>query len=72
MVEIRVEHKPKRKIWPLILGLLAAALLVWGLMATLDNDRDDMDAAQLQQSSLIHLNDLAAPAVDLAGLARAA
>jgi hypothetical protein len=72
MAEIRVEHKPKRKIWPLILGLLAAALLVWGLMATLDNDRDDMDAAQLQQSSLIHLNDLAAPAVDLAGLARAA
>lgn len=72
MAEIRVERKPKRKIWPLILGLLVAALLVWGLMATLDNDRDDMDAAELEQSSLVPVslvapvNDLAAPAPDLA------
>lgn len=72
MAEIRVERKPKRKIWPLILGLLVAALLVWGLMATLNNERNDMDAAQLQQSSLIPssliapINDLAAPATDLA------
>lgn len=66
MAEIRVERKPKRKIWPLILGLLVAALLVWGLLATMDNDRDDVDAAQVQQSSLIQPDDLAAPAVDLA------
>ena len=72
MAEIRVERKPKRNIWPLLLGLLVAALLVWGLMAALDNDRDEPDAAQLQQSSLIPvslaapINDLAAPAVDLA------
>ena len=66
MAEIRVERKPKRKIWPLLLGLLVAALLVWGLMATMDNDRDETDAAQLQQSSLIQPNHLAAPAVDLA------
>ena len=72
MAEIRIEHKPKRKIWPLILGLLVAALLVWGLMVTLNNDRDDkMDAAQLQQSRLVPVslaapsNDLAAPAIDL-------
>ena len=66
MAEIRVERKPKRKIWPLLLGLLVAALLVWGLMATMDNDRDETDAAQLQQSSLIKPNHTAAPAVDLA------
>jgi len=78
MAEIRVERKPKRKIWPLILGLLVAALLVWGLMAAMDNDRDDdMEAAELQQSSLVPVSleapahDLAAPALDL-DLARAA
>ena len=72
MAEIRVERKPKRKIWPLILGLLVAALLVWGLMAAMDNDRDDMDSAELQQSSLVPVSleapahDLAVPALDLA------
>lgn len=72
MAEIRVERKPQRKIWPLILGLLVVALVIWGLVAMM-NDRDDMDAAQLQQSSLspvslaAPVNDLAAaPAVDLA------
>jgi hypothetical protein len=81
MAEIRVERKPKRKIWPLILGLLVAALLVWGLLATMDNNdrNDDVDAAQVQQSSLAPLAPLtlAAPASDLASpavglLARAA
>lgn len=73
MAEIRVERKPQRKIWPLILGLLVAALLVWGLLATMNNDRNnDVDAAQVQQSSLSPLAPvtLAAPAADL--LARAA
>jgi hypothetical protein len=76
MAEIRVERTPKRKIWPLILGLLVAALLVWGLLATMDNDRDDVDAVQTQQSSLVPpapavpASDLASPAVGL--LARAA
>lgn len=74
MAEIRVERKPQRKIWPLILGLLVAALLVWGLLATMDNNdrNDDVDAAQMQQSSLVPLAPvtLAAPAVGL--LARAA
>lgn len=79
MAEIRVERKPQRKIWPLILGLLVAALLVWGLLATMDNDRNnDVDAAQTQQSSLVPLAPvtLAAPASDPASpidlLARAA
>jgi len=71
MAEIRVERKPQRKIWPLILGILVAALLVWGLFAMMnDNDRDDRNAAQLQQSSLVPLT-LAAPDVNL-DLARAA
>ena len=70
MAEIRVERKPQRKIWPLILGLLVAALLVWGLLAMMDNDRDDENAAQLQQSSLVPVT-LVAPDVNL-DLARAA
>jgi hypothetical protein len=71
MAEIRVERKPQRKIWPLILGLLVAALLVWGLLATMDNNRNnDVDAAQTQQSSLVPASDLASPAAGL--LARAA
>jgi hypothetical protein len=65
MAEIRVERKPQRKIWPLILGLLVAALLVWGLVATLNhNDRDDTNVAQPRQSSLIPAS-FAAPTVDL-------
>jgi hypothetical protein len=71
MAEIRVERKPKRKIWPLILGLLVAALLVWGLLATMNNDRDDRDAAQTQQSSLAPVTSVAAPDFNL-DLARAA
>lgn len=70
MAEIRVERKPQRKIWPLILGLLVAALLVWGLLAMMDNERDDENAAQLQQSSLVPAT-LAAPDINL-DLARAA
>jgi hypothetical protein len=71
MAEIRVERKPKRNIWPLILGILVAALLVWGLLAMMDNnDRDDENAAQLQQSSLVPVT-LVAPDVNL-DLARAA
>jgi hypothetical protein len=70
MAEIRVERKPQRKIWPLILGLLVAALVIWGLVAMMNN-RDEPDAAQLQQSSLAPVS-LAAPAFDLADLARAA
>jgi hypothetical protein len=67
MAEIRVEHKPKRKIWPLILGLLVAALLVWGLLATMNNDRDDnTNVAQPRQSSLVPMNDPAIAAIDLA------
>ncbi|HKH49041.1 MAG TPA: hypothetical protein VKM72_30620 [Thermoanaerobaculia bacterium] len=73
MAEIRVERKPQRKIWPLILGILVAALLVWGLLAMMDNDRNDRNArnaAQPQQSSLVPVT-LAAPDVNL-DLARAA
>jgi hypothetical protein len=70
MAEIRVERKPKRKIWPLILGLLVAALVVWGLIAMMDR-RGEPDAAQLQQSSLIPVS-FAAPVNDLVDLARAA
>ena len=71
MAEIRVERKPQRKIWPLILGLLVAALLVWGLLAMMDNDRDHRNtAAQPQQSSLVPVT-LAAPDINL-DLARAA
>lgn len=62
MAEIRIERKPRRSIWPWILGLIVAALLVWGLVATMNNDRDDFDA-QARQSSL-------APAVHLEPLAR--
>ena len=71
MAEIRVERKPQRKIWPLILGLLVAALVIWGLVAMM-GDRDEPNAAQLQQSSLVPaslaapINALAVPAVDLA------
>jgi hypothetical protein len=66
MAEIRVERKPQRKIWPLILGLLVAALLVWGLLATMGNNRNnDVDSAQTQQSSLVPASDLASPAVGL-------
>jgi hypothetical protein len=64
MAEIRVERKPKRKIWPLILGLLVAALLAFGLLSMLNNDRDDQDAAQMQQSSLTPVT-FAAPRMDL-------
>jgi hypothetical protein len=74
MAEIRVERKPQRKIWPLILGLLVAALVVWGLMAMMDR-RDEPDASQARQSRLVPVS-FAAPAsnpiTDLVDLARAA
>jgi hypothetical protein len=74
MAEIHVERKPTRKIWPLILGLLVAALVIWGLVAMMNN-RDETDAAQLQQSSLAPVS-FAAPAsnpvTDRVDFARAA
>lgn len=64
MAEIRVERKPRRNIWPWILGLLVAALLVWGLAETMDNDRDDeVNAARV--SSLAPVT-FAAPVADQA------
>lgn len=50
MAEIRVERK-KKSVWPWILGLLLAALLVWGITETMDNDRDD-DINEARVSSL--------------------
>jgi len=47
MAEIRVERKQKKSIWPWLLGLLVAALLVWGLAETMDNDRDDVNEARV-------------------------
>lgn len=75
MAEIRVERKPKRNIWPWILGLLVAALLVWGLAETMDNDRAD-EVNEARVSSLAPVT-FTAPAADLApvvapALARAA
>lgn len=70
MAEIRVERKPQRKIWPLILGLLVVALVVWGLV-TMMNNRNESDAAQLQQSSLAPAA-FVAPMNDFVDLARAA
>lgn len=53
MAEIRVERK-KKSIWPWILGLLLAALLVWGLTQTMDNDReDDVDEARVSSLTLV-------------------
>jgi hypothetical protein len=74
MAEIRVERKPQRKMWPLILGLLVMALVIWGLVVMM-GDRDEPDAAQLQQSSIAPVS-FAAPTSDpvtaLVDLARAA
>lgn len=47
MAEIRVERKPKKSIWPWILGLLVAAALVWVLAESMDNDRNDVDEARV-------------------------
>jgi hypothetical protein len=70
MAEIRVERKPRRSIWPWILGLIVAALLIWGLVATMNNRREAGDA-QARQSSLAPAT-FAAPAIHLEQLARAA
>jgi hypothetical protein len=40
MAEIRVERK-KTNIWPWIIGLILLALVVWGIVEAMDNDRDD-------------------------------
>ena len=52
MAEIRVEKK-KTSIWPWILGLIVAALLVWGLTQARDNDRDDQVQDTAQQSMIL-------------------
>lgn len=54
MAEIRVEPKKKTSIWPWILGLIVAALLVWGLTQARDNDRDDQVQDTAQQSSILN------------------
>lgn len=53
MAEIRVEPKKKTSIWPWILGLIVAALLVWGLTQARDNDRDDQVQDTAQQSMVL-------------------
>jgi hypothetical protein len=66
MAEIRVERKPRRNIWPWILGLIVVALVVWGLVAMNDNRREPA-----QQSSLTSVT-FAAPSIQLEQLIRAA
>lgn len=54
MAEIRVEPKRRKaSLWPWILGLIVAALLVWGLTQARDNDRDDQTQDTAQISSLL-------------------
>jgi hypothetical protein len=69
MAEIRVERKPRRSVWPWILGLVVAALLVWALVATMNNNH--RSEARLQQSSLTSMT-FAVPTVQPELLARAA
>jgi hypothetical protein len=73
MAEIRVERKHKKSIWPWILGLLVAALLVWALAETMDNDRDDINEARVSSLAPVTFTVPAAePAASSATLARAA
>lgn len=60
MAEIRVERK-RTRIWPWILGLLVAALLVWAVTQALDNDRNEAVATD-QDSAALELNLETAPA----------
>lgn len=61
MAEIRVERKRKASIWPWILGLIVAALLVWGLTQARDNDRDTQEVQDTAQLSSL----LEAPAFEV-------
>lgn len=61
MAEIRVERKRKASIWPWILGLVVAALLVWGLTQARDNDRDGQETQDTAQISSL----LEAPAFEV-------
>jgi hypothetical protein len=60
MAEIRVERK-RTRIWPWILGLLVAALLVWAVTEALDNDRNEAVATD-DDSAALELSIETAPA----------
>lgn len=77
MAEIRVERKRKSNIWPWILGLLVAALLVWAITEVVDRDDtpavvDDAAALELNLDTSGAPVTLFAEPVLTAGLARAA
>jgi hypothetical protein len=41
MAEIRVEKKKTTNIWPWIIGLVLVVLVLWGVMAMTDRNRND-------------------------------
>jgi len=44
MAEIRVEKKKTTNIWPWIIGLVLVVLVLWGVMAMTDRNRNDNGA----------------------------
>lgn len=77
MAEIRVERK-RTRVWPWILGLLVAALLIWAITEAMDNDRNEAVATDNDSAALeLNLETVPAAAAPLwqattADLARAA
>jgi len=43
MAEIHIERKRTTNIWPWIIGLILAALLIWALYAVMDRDGTVVD-----------------------------
>ena len=43
MAEIHIERKRTTNIWPWIIGLILAALLIWALYAVMDRDNGAVD-----------------------------
>lgn len=50
MAEIHIERKRTTNIWPWIIGLILAALLIWALYEVMDRDEDTVpDTASVSQ-----------------------
>lgn len=61
MAEIHIERKRTTNIWPWIIGLILAALLIWALYAVMDRDGTVVD----DTASVSQLFDGQLPAVAL-------